>query len=227
MIIDLHIHTNQSPFCGWIKPKKLIARALEIGLDGLAVTDHNTIDGALEIIDIVKDENIDLIVVIGEEITTDRGEVLAYFLKKEICPGPFTDVLKEIRRVKGISAIPHPFDDLRHHSVCMTINDIQSFDCVEVFNSRCFSKRENDLASNFAKKHNLAVTAGSDAHFLNEVGNSGVIIQQQNIRDAIIKGELTVFGQRSMVMNHVGTKILKFGRNVKRVLYEQRKTYRL
>ncbi|MDD2755277.1 MAG: PHP domain-containing protein [Methanothrix sp.] len=220
MKLDMHIHTLHSPKCGWMRPEHLIERAIEKGLDGLAVTDHNTIDGAREVFDIVNDEQMKLSVIIGEEISTDRGEVLAYFINREIEPGPFAEVLNEIKRAGGISAIPHPFDKLRHHAVRLTRDDVGLFDCIEGFNARCFSKVYNDLAYNFGKEYDLAITAGSDAHFLNEVGNGGIIIGRENIREAITKNDMTIYGHRSMVINHAGTKILKFRRSIRSYLDE-------
>jgi predicted metal-dependent phosphoesterase TrpH len=220
MRFDMHVHSLHSERCGWMRPERLIERALKIKLDGLAVTDHNTISGALDVFDIVRDEQMDLTIVIGEEISTDRGEVLAYFINKEINPGSFAEVLTKIKQAGGISAIPHPFDKLRHHAVRLTRDDICFFDCIEVFNARCLSKTYNDLAYNFAKDFNLAIIAGSDAHFLNEVGNAGIITGQVGIRDAIMKNDVTIFGRRSKVVNHVGTKILKLGRRIRSNLNE-------
>jgi len=220
MIFDMHVHTLHSPRCGWMKPERLVERALEKRLDGLAVTDHNTIEGAREVFDIVRDERLKLSVIIGEEISTDRGEVLAYFINREIEPGSFAEVLTEIRRAGGISAIPHPFDKLRHHAVCLTRDDVWLFDCIEVFNARCLSKTYNDLAYNFGKEYDLAITAGSDAHFLNEVGNAGIIVRQEDIREEKMKKDMDIYGHRSMVINHAGTKVLKLGRSIRSNLDE-------
>lgn len=214
-MFDMHIHTLHSPGCGWMRSERLVERAKEMGLDGLAVTDHNTIDGALEVMDIVRDEQMELSVIIGEEISTDRGEVLAYFINREIEPGSFAEVLTEIRRAGGISAIPHPFDKLRHHAVHLTIDDVGTFDCVEGFNARCLSEAYNVLAYDFGKKYDLAITAGSDAHFLNEIGNAGVITEHKDIREAIMTKDVTIYGHRTMVINHVGTKVLKWGRRIR------------
>jgi len=82
MKFDMHVHTFHSKRCGWMKPERLVEHAKKKELDGLAVTDHNTIDGALEVFDIVRDEQMDFSVIIIEEISTDRGEVLAYFINR-------------------------------------------------------------------------------------------------------------------------------------------------
>ena len=215
MIFDMHVHTIYSPRCGWMRPEMLLKHAKEKGLDGLAVTDHNTIDGAQAVFDKVNDEQMEFSVIIGEEISTDRGEVLAYFISEAIEPGSFGDVLREIKRAGGISSIPHPFDKLRHHAVHLTRKDIGSFDCIEGFNARCLFNKYNDLAYNFAKDFDLAILAGSDAHFLNEVGNAGIITGQEDVRKAIMKKDITIFGRKSNALNHVGTKILKMGRRIR------------
>jgi predicted metal-dependent phosphoesterase TrpH len=220
MKFDMHVHTFFSDKCGWMRPELLVEHAKEKGLDGLAVTDHNTIEGAQEVFDIVRDEQMEISIIIGEEISTDRGEVLAYFINRKIEPGSFAEVLTNIRRAGGISAIPHPFDKLRHNAVRLTINDVGLFDCIEGFNARCLSKTYNDLAYDFGKEHDLPIIAGSDAHFFNEVGNGGIIIGQENIREAIMKKDLAIYGHRSMVINHAGTKILKLGRSIRSYLDE-------
>lgn len=220
MKFDMHVHTLHSPRCGWMRPERLVEHAREKGLAGLAVTDHNTIDGALEVFDIVRDEQMELSVIIGEEISTDRGEVLAYFINEEIEPGSFAEVLTEIRRAGGISAIPHPFDKLRRHAVRLTRDDVGTFDCIEGFNARILFKAYNVLAYNFGKKYDIVITAGSDAHFLNEIGNAGVITEQKDIREAIMKKDITIYGHKTMVINHAGTKVLKWGRSMRSRLDE-------
>ena len=94
MKFDMHVHTLHSPKCGWMRPESLVENAKKKGLDGLAITDHNTIEGAQEVFDIVREEQIELFIIIGEEISTDRGEVLAYFINREIEPGSFAELAK-------------------------------------------------------------------------------------------------------------------------------------
>jgi len=166
MKIDMHVHTRHSKRCGWMSPNLLIKNAIEKGLDGLAVTDHNTIEGAMEVWDIVRDEDLDLEVIIGEEISTDRGEILAYFINEVIDPGPFEDVIAAIRRSGGVSAVPHPFDKIRKGFSGME-EVLGEVDAIEVINSRClFNKRALDLCLDRKKP----MLGGSDAHFYGEVG---------------------------------------------------------
>ena len=164
----MHVHTLHSERCGWMKPERLVKHAKEKGLDGLAVTDHNTIDGAREVFNIVRDEQMELSVIIGEEITTDRGEILAYFIDREIEPGPFEEALSAIKRAGGISAIPHPFEKIRKgfRGVETVIGDVNA---IEVLNSRC---RFNRKAFDLCLAHKKPMLGGSDAHFYSEVGRA-------------------------------------------------------
>jgi predicted metal-dependent phosphoesterase TrpH len=165
---DMHVHTFRSERDGWMRPERLIKCAIEKDLDGLAVTDHNTIQGAVEIFDLVRDEQMDLVIIIGEEITTDYGEVLAYFIKNEIEPGSFEEVLAEIRLAGGVSALPHPFDRIRKgfRGVETVLDEV---DAIEALNSRClFNKRALDLCLDRGKP----MLGGSDAHFYQEVGRA-------------------------------------------------------
>ena len=168
MKFDMHVHTLHSERCGWMRPERLVKHAKEKGLDGLAVTDHNTIDGAREVFNIVRDEQMELSVIIGEEINTDRGEILAYFIDREIEPGPFEEVLSAIKRAGGISAIPHPFEKIRKgfRGVETVMSDVNA---IEVLNSRC---RFNRKAFNLCLVHKKPMLGGSDAHFYSEVGQA-------------------------------------------------------
>ncbi len=209
MKLDMHVHTLHSPRCGWMKPKHLIERAIEKGLDGLAVTDHNTIDGAREVFDMVNDEQMKLSVIIGEEISTDRGEVLAYFINREIEPGPFAEVLTEIRRAGGISAIPHPFERIRNGftGVDAVVGDVNA---IEVLNSRCLSNRK---AFDLCLAHKKTMLGGSDAHFCREVGRAWTEISDDP-RACILAGRTRVGGGLSNPAYLALTKGVKVWRNV-------------
>ncbi len=189
MKFDMHVHTLHSDRCGWMRPKRLIEHAREKGLDGLAITDHNTIDGAREVFDIVRDEQMELSVIIGEEISTDRGEVLAYFINREIEPGSFVEVLTEIRQAGGISAIPHPFERMRKgfRDVETVMGDV---DAIEVLNSRCLFNRK---AFDLCLAHKKPMIGGSDAHFYREVGRAWTEISDDPMA-CILAGRTRVGG---------------------------------
>ena len=208
MKYDFHTHSKYSAD-GYIEPKIMVKIATKVGLSGIAVTDHNTIKGGLEA---KKYENNEIQVIVGSEILTDKGEIIGIFLTEEIKSVLFTDVIEEIKAQNGVVIAPHPFDAIRRTSLHPTNNDASFIDNVEVFNSRCVRQAYNDVANNYAKENNLNTIAGSDAHFENEIGNAGVKTDSDNIREAVLSGDVTVFGKRSNIINPVTTKLLKIWR---------------
>ncbi len=211
MKYDFHTHSKYSAD-GYIEPKIMVKIAIKVGLSGIAVTDHNTIKGGLEA---KKYENNKIKVIVGSEILTDKGEIIGIFLTEEINSVLFNDVIEEIKAQNGIVIAPHPFDAIRRTSLHPTYNDASFIDNVEVFNSRCVRQTYNDMANNYAKENNLNIIAGSDAHFENEIGNAGVKTDSDNIREAVLSGDVTVFGKRSNIINPVTTKLLKIWRGPK------------
>ena len=106
MQYDLHIHSKYSSD-GVLEPEEIINAAKKKGLDGIAVTDHNTIKGGLET---KRFETKDFEVIIGSEIMTERGEITGLFLSQEITSKDVQGVFSEIKGQGGIVVIPHPFD---------------------------------------------------------------------------------------------------------------------
>ena len=209
MKYDFHTHTKYSAD-GYIEPKILVKVAAKVGLTGIAVTDHNTIKGGLEA---KKYENNEIEVIVGSEILTDKGEVIGIFLTEEIKSTSFKEVCNEIKAQNGVVVLPHPFDGIRSTSLHPNTEDAHYIDSVEVFNSRCVRQIYNDMASNYAEENCLKSIAGSDAHFENEIGTAGVKTESTDIKEAILKGDVTVFGKRSHIINPVTTKLLKIWRN--------------
>ena len=212
MKYDLHIHSKYSSD-GILEPEKIVKIATKRGLDGIAVTDHNTIKGGLKA---KKYETDDFKVIVGSEISTERGEIIGLFLEEEIKSKDVQEVISEIKEQNGIIIIPHPFDGLRHSAFHPAEEDAKLIDCIEGFNSRCVYQKYNKESVEFAMKHSLTITAGSDAHFANEIGNAGIITGTEDIRDALLKNDIKLFGRRSSLVNHVGTKVLKTWRKTVR-----------
>ena len=206
--IDLHVHSKYSSD-GVLDPKNIVKIAMKKGLRGIAITDHNTIRGGLEA---KKYETEDFKIIVGSEIMTERGEITGLFLSEEIKSKDVQNVISDIKDQNGIIVIPHPFDELRHSAFHPTEEDAEFTDCVEGFNSRCVFQKYNERAVEFGKKHNMTIVGGSDAHFLNEIGNGGIITETEDIRDAIKENKVKTFGKRSSLVNHVGTKVLKLWR---------------
>jgi len=212
---ELHLHTNHSK-CSSNKPEKVLKIAKSKGFNGIVVTDHNTISGALAIKKLNKDKNFE--VVVGEEVATDIGHVLVYYVKRKIKPGKVEDVIKEAKKQKAICVLAHPYNllskklaDLLHYKKArgsMTAKDkpkTKLFDAVEIFNSRCLFKSENKMAEKLAKEFKKPIIAGSDAHFYSEIGSSTVRFDRKySLKDAILKGKLILNpGKRYVFLNRM------------------------
>ena len=212
MKYDLHIHSKYSSD-GILEPEKIIKMAIKRGLNGIAITDHNTIKGGLEA---KKYETEDFKVIVGTEISTEKGELIGLFLEEEVKSKDVSDVVLEIKERNGIVIIPHPFDELRRSAFHPTEEDAKYIDCIEGFNSRCVFQRYNEKAVEFAMKYDLTITAGSDAHFSNEIGNAGINTETEDVREAIMKNNIEIFWKRTPLVNHVRTKVLKTWRRAVR-----------
>jgi predicted metal-dependent phosphoesterase TrpH/glycosyltransferase involved in cell wall biosynthesis len=174
ILADLHMHTNWSHDCA-VDPADLIMYAEANGLGAIAVTDHNVFGGALETVELAREH--DLIVIPGEEIKTDgQGEVIGLFLREEIPRGmSFAETVAAIKAQDGLVYIPHPFD--RMHSIpepATLQRHLADIDVFEVYNARLLFEAYNDEALRFARKYNLTLGAGSDAHVLQGVGTGAL-----------------------------------------------------
>jgi predicted metal-dependent phosphoesterase TrpH/glycosyltransferase involved in cell wall biosynthesis len=169
VLCDLHMHTEHSHDCA-VPVDALLDYAEAQGLGAIAVTDHNVFTGAREAVELAKGRA--LTVIPGEEVKTEAGEVIGLFLDDEIPRGmSMGDTIGAIREQNGVVYLPHPFDRLH------TIPDAESLhrhlaqiDVFEVYNARLLFEGFNDEALRFARKYNLTMGAGSDAHVLQGVG---------------------------------------------------------
>ena len=167
---DLHNHTHFSPD-SILTPKQFVREAKRRGLDVAAITDHNTIRGALAVRELA-----DFPVIIGEEVRSEEGEILGLFLSDEIPKGLSAgDTIARIKAQGGIAGIPHPFDSLRsalrEDAILAFIDQI---DFVEGLNARMVFSSHNDKGRKFAESRGLPVSAASDAHSPWEVGRAWV-----------------------------------------------------
>ena len=156
----------------------LIARCQEKGINCIAVTDHNTIAGALEAKGLAPFK-----IIVGEEILTTAGEIIGYFLTEEIPKGLSpSETVARIKEQGGLVCIPHPFDPLRHTHLRREALEaiLPSIDIMEVYNSYTLLPYFNTKARRFAQKHGLLYSAGSDAHTSNPLGKTYVEMPEFN-----------------------------------------------
>jgi len=180
---DLHIHTVYSCDSN-TSLQRLIARCREVGINCVAITDHNTIAGAVEMKRLAPFR-----VIVGEEIQTLTGEIIGYFLSEEIPKGlPAEETARRIKEQGGVVCIPHPFDRMRLSTLRRRSLEtlLPYIDVVEVLNSRLLLRRQCAMAQRFAQAHGLPSSAGSDAHTTFEVGNAYVEMPEFNDKDQFL-----------------------------------------
>jgi predicted metal-dependent phosphoesterase TrpH len=174
IVADLHLHTSWSFDCT-VDPSELVDHAEQQSLGAIAVTDHNVFGGALETVDAARGR--ELVVIPGEEVkTADQGEVIGLFLEREIPRGlSFADTVAAIREQGGLVYVPHPFDRMHTIPEPKTLHrHLADIDVFEVYNARLLFDAQNDEALRFARKYDLTMGAGSDAHVLQGVGTGAV-----------------------------------------------------
>jgi predicted metal-dependent phosphoesterase TrpH len=174
IVCDLHMHTSWSHDCS-IEPAELVEHAEAHGLGAIAVTDHNVFGGALQAV--AHAHGRELVVIPGEEVKTDgQGEVIGLFLEREIPRGlSFADTIAAIREQGGLVYVPHPFDRMHAIPDPQTLHrHLGDIDIFEVYNARLLFEAYNDEALRFARKYNLTMGAGSDAHVLQGVGTGAL-----------------------------------------------------
>lgn len=141
----------------------------------MAVTDHNTVRGGLEVRRIVERCGVeDLKVIVGEEVRSADGEILGLFLNEDIPRDlPAGETIERIRDQGGIVGVPHPFDSLRSALDYERMKAlVDRIDFVESYNARIVFGHHNEKAGRFAAKHGKPVTAASDAHSPWEIGRA-------------------------------------------------------
>ncbi len=164
--IDLHTHTHYSPD-GITSPQRLVQACERKGITCVAVTDHNTIRGALAVKEIAPFR-----VIVGEEIRSAEGEIIGLFLSEEVPPGlSAQDTIERIRAQGGLVSLPHPTDRFRGGVGAEGLAHLAPLvDIVEVMNARNTLGRDNDEAARLAGEHGLVAVAVSDAHSPWEIG---------------------------------------------------------
>jgi predicted metal-dependent phosphoesterase TrpH/glycosyltransferase involved in cell wall biosynthesis len=176
IVCDLHMHTSWSHDCA-IEVSELLAHAEAEGLGAIAITDHNVFGGARE----AAAAATGLTVIPGEEIKTDgQGEVIGLFLSGEIQSGlSFGDTVRAIKEQSGLVYLPHPFDRMHAIPDAATLRGhLDEIDVFEVYNARLLFDGYNEEALRFARKYNLTMGAGSDAHVLQGVGTGALRMRE-------------------------------------------------
>lgn len=208
MKVDFHCHTRFSPD-SLNDLHGLIQKAKQKGLDRIVITDHNTIEGAL-----LANQIDPEFVIVGEEIKTTRGELLAFFVKDPVPKGlkPL-EAIHVLREQNAFISVSHPYDRYRSGWDPSDLEEIAPLvDAVEIFNARVLQRKMNDEASEFARAHHLAGTAGSDAHALFEIGQAALDLPDFHDTESLQKAILDakVIGKVSPGWVHLSSSWARF-----------------
>jgi predicted metal-dependent phosphoesterase TrpH len=190
---DLHVHTTYSKD-SLITPKDLIYFSKKSGLNAVAVTDHNYLDGAYKIA-----EQTDFLIIPGMEVSSSNGHIVALNVN-ELIPRDLSaeETVDRIHNAGGVAIACHPFVLFKgalKESVCST------FDAIEIINARAFPfKRSVNKATQTAERLNLSRVGGTDAHYGPQIGYGYTIIEVaeptvEAITKAIVQGHCQPFGK--------------------------------
>ena len=218
MRFDLHIHSAYSRD-SWSPIDSILKHAVDIGLDGIAICDHDTTKGGVIGEQRAKELNLPLIVIPGIEITTTKGHIIALGVREDIPPKQTPqETIVCIRELGGIVVVPHPFKRLSHG-----IGDFSDLnvDAVEIFNSRFITGEANRKAERMALAMGIPAVSGSDAHAVMMIGYAVTEIaaerSQQAVLDAIRDGKTRVYGKRTPIKIFAAQMIRGWCRRAKEV----------
>jgi len=165
--VDLHLHSHYS-HDGKSSLDELIGRARDSGLDRIALTDHNTIEGALALVRIAPK-----LAIAGEEIKTLEGEVIGLFITRRVPPflAP-EEAMDLIHGMGGLTYVPHPLDRQRANFLPeRVVNLANRIDIIETYNPWA-DPSANRAAAQLAEDLGKVAATGSDSHSADELGRS-------------------------------------------------------
>jgi len=171
--VDLHLHSHFS-HDGQSSLDELIQRCAECGLDRIALTDHNTVEGALALAKMAP-----VLAIIGEEAKTREGEVIGLFITGRIPPYlPPEEAMDMIHGMGGLTYLPHPLDRNRAHFRGERLVELADrIDIIETYNAWC-EPASNQAAARFAADLGKVSATGSDAHSARELGRSWMEMEE-------------------------------------------------
>jgi len=187
MKFDIHVHTNHSD--GVVSPEDVVKQAAKV-VDGLAITDHDTMSGIAKAKRAAKKYGV--IFIPGVEITTPMGDILAVGVEEMPKTDDILEVFAAIHKQGGVAVLAHPFAGSFQISFTDIIEILKGkFDAIEIYNSST-PMPANMEAARMAKKTGMVGVAGSDAHFLEVIGTAYTISDDSDIVNAIKKGNVKV-----------------------------------
>jgi predicted metal-dependent phosphoesterase TrpH len=176
-LADLHLHTIYS-YDGTASLAAVLNRAKQIGLDVIAITDHDEIRGALKALELAPNYGVEVIP--GSEITTADGDLLALFITEKVDAGlSLVETVLRVRELGGICIAPHPMaggmgmKSLSGRAILKALRNPQVADTligIETYNGTAIDRISNHYANILASRLHIAKTGNSDAHIIDTIG---------------------------------------------------------
>lgn len=214
---DLHVHTNFSKD-GESSVEEILKQAEEAGLDAIAITDHDSVDGAKKALACTTK----VLVIPGIEVSTKQGHLLVLGVTDLIPAGLDVIATVEIaRRMGALAILPHPYHVWRHGVARRKKAGMDIVDAVEVFNSRYIVGSANTKAARIAKRLGKPCVGGSDAHNARFVGFGRTFVDAEKnvpaILDAIRAGKVSCGGKKTPLRTYTRQSINNTWKKIKRI----------
>jgi predicted metal-dependent phosphoesterase TrpH len=214
---DLHVHTNYSKD-GESSVEEIIRAAEVAGLDAIAITDHDSVDGAMKALAC----ETSVLVIPGIEVTTKQGHLLVLGVTEIIPAGLDVETTVAIaRRMGALLILPHPYHVWRHGVARRRKAGMMVVDAVESFNSRYIVGSANRKAERIALKLGKPCVGGSDAHNARFVGFGRTYVDAEKnvpaILDAIRAGKVTCGGKQTPLRTYTRQSLNNTWRKIKRI----------